>query len=395
MKMRIQDAALVLPDQILSHGQLAIENNKIIQIEKAHALESHSQSVSFHNDLVIPGLIDTHVHGAGGYDTMDATAPSLKALRQALLQNGTTAFLATTMSSSFSHLEAVLSNVATAITETAIPDEDTYSQAELIGVHLEGPFLSMSYKGSQLADCIPPDGSEADFAAFSQICRRYPRLVRILTLAAERKDAARLAEFCLSQHIIPSAGHTAVTYAEMKQASAAGIRRMTHTFNAMPAIHHRSPGPVTEGLLNPDIELELIADGIHIHPAALELAFRLKPPEKVTLISDGTRAVGMPNGEYELGGQQTFVTDGIARLADGTIAGSAYPLLQGVRTVVQSLNRPLYEAVRFASLNPAKTLKVDDRLGSLAVGKEATFLRLSQDLKLKEVWVKGRRIYSC
>ncbi|QJW48428.1 amidohydrolase family protein [bacterium BFN5] len=221
---------------------------------------------------------------------------------------------------------------------------------------------------------------------------KLPDLIRILTFAVDRLDTTELIDFCHSHGIIPSAGHTAADYLAMTQATKAGIRRITHAFNAMPGIHHRKPGPMTEGLLNADIELELIADGVHVHPAILEMAFRLKPQDKITLISDGTRSVGMPEGEYELGGLMTTVKNGIARLTDGTIAGSAYPLLQGIRTMVQVLKRSLPEAVRFASLNPARSLGIAHRLGSLEPGKEATFVRLSSNLNVKQVWVKGKLV---
>jgi N-acetylglucosamine-6-phosphate deacetylase len=318
---------------------------------------------------------------------MDGTAESFVTMRQALLREGTTAFLGTTLSSSVDQLLVILKTIDSGRKDASHP-----SQAEFLGVHLEGPFLNAEYKGAHVGEYIPPSIPGGDVAILTQLVNAYPGLIRILTYAVDRMDTTDLVAFCQSHGIIPSAGHTAADYMMMSRTAAAGIQRITHAFNAMPGIHHRKPGPMTEGLLNADIEIELIADGVHVHPAILEMAFRLKPQDKVTLVSDGTRSVGMPEGEYELGGQMTTVKNGIACLSDGTIAGSAYPLLQGIRTMVQVLKRSLYEAVRFASLNPARALSVAHRLGSLEPGKDATLVRLSSNLTVKQVWVQGELV---
>lgn len=387
MEQLIHDATIVFPDRIAKHWDMLIENDRICACSEQLPKNGSSNACSFDGDIIIPGLIDTHVHGAGGYDVMDGTASSLAALRQALLREGTTAFLATTLTSSPEQLHVVLDNIRACETVATVS-----AQSQLLGVHLEGPFLTQQYKGAHVGEYIPPSTPGSDLAAFTRLINDFPGLIRIVTFAIERLDTDKLATLCHSQGIIPSAGHTAAGYEAMKRAAASGICRITHAFNAMPGIHHRQPGLLTEGLLNPAIELELIADGIHVHPAILEMALRLKASDKITLISDGTRAVGMPNGEYELGGQTTIVENGVARLSDGTIAGSAYPLLQGLRTVVQKLNRPLCQAVCLASLNPARTLGVADKLGSLESGKEATFVRLNANLTVKQVWLHGKQV---
>jgi len=387
LKQFIRHATVVFPDRVATNCDLLIENGLIGAIGDNVPDDGGYNSYRFGGDILIPGLIDTHVHGAGGYDIMDGTTESLAALSQALLQEGTTAFLGTTLSSSLEELLAVLENIHTGQT-----DAPYHSQAEILGVHLEGPFLTREYKGAHVADYIPPSIAGKDLAILTRLVNAYPGLIRILTFAIDRVDTIDLIAFCQSHGIIPAAGHMAADYVTMSRAAVAGVHRITHAFNAMPGIHHRKPGPMTEGLLNADIELELIADGIHVHPAILEMVFRLKSQDKVTLVSDGTRAVGMPDGEYELGGQMTTVKAGVARLSDGTIAGSAYPLLQGIRTMVQVLNRPLHEAIRFASLNPAQSLGVADRLGSLESGKDATFVRLSPSLAVKEVWLQGKMV---
>jgi len=387
LKQLIRKATLVFPDHVAADWDILIKNGRICALGHNLPDDGTGNSCSFDGDIVIPGLIDTHVHGAGGYDVMDGTVNSLSALSQALLREGTTAFLATTMTGPQDRLLAVLKNIATVKKNAA-----GNTRSELLGIHLEGPFLTVNYKGAHVGDYIPPSVADSGLAALTGFVNAYPGLIRIITFAVDRMDAMTLAAFCQNHGIIPAAGHTGADYAAMVRAAAAGICRITHAFNAMPGIHHRQPGPMTEALLNPAIELELIADGVHIHPAILEMAFRLKPQDKITFVSDGTRSVGMPDGQYELGEQTTIVENGIARLADGTIAGSTYPLLQGIRTMTQLLNRPLYEAVRLVSLNPARTLGVADRLGSLAIGKDATFVRLTSSLAVKQVWLQGNMV---
>ena len=383
----IRHATVVLPDRVATNCDMLIENGLICAVGHNIPHDGGDNSCCFFGDIIIPGLIDSHVHGAGGYDIMDGTAESLTALSQALLREGTTAFLGTTLTSSVDGLLGVLQNI-----DDRRIDPSHNSQAELLGVHLEGPFLTHEYKGAHVDKYIAPSIPGGDVGILTRLVNAYPGLIRILTFAIDRLDTIGLIAFCKSHGIIPAAGHTAADYTAMSRAATAGVHRITHGFNAMPGIHHRQPGPMTEALLNDDIEIELIADGVHVHPAILEMALRLKHQDKVTLVSDGTRAVGMPDGQYELGGLLTTVKNGTARLSDGTIAGSAYPLLQGIRTMVQVMNRPLYEALRYASLNPARSLGVADRLGSLETGKEATFVRLSPSLQVKQVWIKGQMI---
>ena len=380
----IRQATIVFPESVVSNLDMLLDNGHICAIDQNLPDESNAETVCFHNDLVIPGLIDTHVHGAGGQDVMDGTPASLAELGRSLLCAGTTAYLATTITSPVDSLFSALGTVAT---KQAEPFTD--GEAEILGVHLEGPLLSPSWHGAHNSDWFLPSVPGSDVALAEAVEKTYPGLLKIITYSPARPDTLPLAAFCRRHGIILSVGHTDADYETMRQAAAAGIRRVTHAFNAMPGIHHRRPGLLGEALLNPAVDIELIADGFHIHPAVLEMALRLKGPAAVTLVSDGTRAVGMPDGQYELGGQITSVESGVARLPNGTIAGSACSLLQGIRTVAQRLGRPLHEAVRYASLNPAVTLGLADRLGSIACGKEATFVRLDSHLAVRQVWQRG------
>jgi len=375
----ITNACVVLPDRVLSKGMLAVKNGKITDVACADTVSLGSRyqpdakkMFDFSGDVIVPGLIDLHVHGCGGADTMDADPAALGKMATSIFQQGTVAFLATSMTSTADRLQEVL----TAGTNF----QPTEGQAELLGFHMEGPCISPAYRGAQ------------NMSEMSEVAVPVTGNVRILTLAPEVAAAQVYVDWAKSADVILSAGHSGATYDEMREAIKRGVRHVTHAFNAMPGIHHRAPGLLTAALLDPSVTIELIADGVHIHPAVLELALRLKGVDKVVVVSDGTRAVGMPDGEYELGGQVVYLKQGKMTLQDGTIAGSAASLLDGLRFITKVVGRPLYEAVRMVALNPARLMKVENRLGSLENGKEATFLRLSPDLILKEVWVRGRQV---
>ncbi|ODA41254.1 N-acetylglucosamine-6-phosphate deacetylase [Desulfosporosinus sp. BG] len=382
----LRGATLVLPDRIC-HGGIIWQDGILKEIfEEGQQAFNETTVWDMEGDLLIPGLIDTHVHGAGGCDVMDGTPGSLQTLAEALLKEGTTSFLPTTMSCSPEQLKRVLQNVADF-------QRGHFWGAEILGLHLEGPFIAEKFRGAQATEQIWDRAKDGSAQFLANLLHEFPGLLKILTFAPERPDGQALTKVCLAHGVIPSAGHTAADLAQMELAVQWGVRHITHAFNAMPAIHHRNPGLLTKALLDNAITLEIIADGVHIHPAVLELVLRNKPPERVCLISDGTRAVGMPDGEYELGGQKTLVRQCKALLPDGTIAGSAYPLRQGLKMLVQKLQYPLPEAVRYATSNPAKLLGIDNRVGSLEINKEATFIRLSSDFEIKQVWLQGRLVF--
>lgn len=380
MRTLITNARIVLPDRELPHAAMELQAEAISAIfpmgSNVAAEEVVSQDVAFLDfggDVIVPGLVDLHVHGCFGSDVMDADPDSMLRMSQGLLRGGTTAFLATTMTAPTEKLDEVL-----AATAKWQPAENG---AEFLGMHLEGPCISQAYRGAQ------------NMGMVSGLTPPAPDRVKVLTLAPELPQAPGWMAWAKRAGIVISAGHSGASYEQMQTAIEGGVRQVTHAFNAMPGIHHRTPGLLTAALLDDRVVIELIADGIHIHPAVLELAFRLKGPDKAILVSDGTRAVGMSDGEYDLGGQQVLLLGGRMTLKDGTIAGSAATLLEGVAFVSGVVKRPLYEAVRMASLNPALILGVADRVGSLEVGKEATFLRLTPELQLKEVWVRGSLVF--
>ena len=312
-KLLFTNGRLILLDQELPQSSLYVTDGLIAGIyassqntpTKCDSYCLNCETVDLQGDILIPGLIDLHVHGCGGADVMDGSPGALTDVATALLQQGTTAFLATTMTAPASRLENAINRT--------VAEPLLCSAAELLGFHLEGPCLSERYRGAQkMAEQlgVPPINAQ----------------VRLITLAPELPEAEEYFTLAEELGIVLSVGHSSATYEQMQSAMNRGVSYLTHAFNAMPGIHHRNPGLLTAALLDSRLTIELIADGVHIHPAVLELALRLKSPDNVVLVSDGTRAVGLPDGDYELGGQTTHLRDGKLTLSDGTIAGSAMPL---------------------------------------------------------------------
>ena len=344
MRTRISNARIVLPERELLQSDLVITAETISSIDFAFVvavLDRKSDAdeivLDFAGDIVIPGLIDLHVHGSKGADTMDGTVQAFSKICIALITQGTVAYLPTTMTASPERLTEIIKAGA------QISPAD--NQAEILGFHLEGPYISEHYLGAQKKQ----EGTDSRIP----LCE----LVKIVTLAPELSQATELIQRAQSAGITVSAGHTGASYEQMLTYIELGVRHLTHAFNAMPGIHHRTPGLLTAALLDERVSIELIADGVHIHPAVLELALRLKGPDRVILVSDGTRAVGMPDGEYDLGGRQVCLRQGRMTLPDGTIAGSAATLLDGVRFMTQVVGRPLSEAIRMGCAESRQTAR--------------------------------------
>ncbi len=388
----ISGIRVVTPTQVLYGAAMTIAENQI-----ADLAGSPEPFPGGEEDWLIPGLIDTHVHGAGGADIMDARLDSLLEVARTLLRLGTTAFLATTMTATESRLAASLQAVNNFIRLSSHPGNSPAfrnsgqrrnypAAAECLGVHLEGPFISGQFSGAQKTVHLrePSLGLLHKFQAWSG------NNLKILTLAPELPGSEALITESIRLGIIPSAGHTAADWSEARQGKKWGIRHITHGFNAMRRLHHREPGLIGMALTDDEVMLEVIADLVHLHHSILGILYRLKGADRLVLVSDGMRALGMPEGEYELGGQTVLVRQGEARLADGSLAGGVASLLDGVKTMIFKVGVPVPEAVRMASLVPAGLLGLDRRAGSLEKGKEATFLRLDPDWNIKEIWVRGQ-----
>lgn len=328
---------------------------------------------------VIPGLVDVHFHGCKGADFCDGTPEALHTIAAYEASRGVTALCPASMTFPADVLSRAFSNAAA----FAVREEE----AELVGINMEGPYISPGKVGAQ----NPAYVRAASVEEFEALQRDAAGLIRIVDVAPEEPGNLAFIEQ-VGGSVRVSVAHTCADYACAAEAFERGARHMTHLFNAMPGLHHRTPGPIAAGAERDDVTAELICDGIHVHPAMARLALRLFGPERLVLISDTMRACGLDDGVYDLGGQEVHVHGPRATLADGTLAGSVTDLMGCVRCAVQEMEFPLETAVRCASLNPARAIGVDGQRGSIEPGKVADAVVLDQDLQVVHVVVRGRLV---
>ena len=333
--------------------------------------------------VVLPGFIDEHIHGAGGADTMDATEEALQTISEYVAREGTTGFLATTMTQSKENISAALANVR------KVKEKGEYKGAEILGVHLEGPFISPKHVGAQPLEYVAKPSANA----FDEYNALSGGNVKIVTLAPEVDGGVELIKHLKETGVVASIGHTGATYADVENAVKAGASNVTHTYNAQTGLHHREAGVVGAAMLFNELNCEMICDTIHVSVPAIKIFIKNKPLDKFTLITDAMRAKGMPDGLSELGGQQVFVKNGEARLADGTLAGSVLKMNVAVKNLVEKAGVPFTQAVDYASANPAKNLGLFSERGSIEVGKRADLTVLDKDYNVLYTVVGGEIVY--
>ena len=320
--------------------------------------------------LVLPGLVDIHSHGAAGEDFSDGNPEGLKKILQYEKRCGITSYCPTSMTFPKERLRQIFASIKGAQTEEG---------AKVVGINMEGPFLDPAKKGAHVEEWI----AAPDAAFVRELNQEVDGLVRLVTLAPNMEGAE---EFIKEMHeeVCISLGHTAADYDCASRAMKLGAHHVTHLYNAMQPFGHRAPGLIGAAMDDPECMVELICDGYHIHPSAIRAAFRMFGPERVILISDSMRATGMENGTYELGGQEVTVKDRKAVLKDGTLAGSATNLY-GCMCKAIEFGIPLEQAIMAATANPARSIGIFDRVGSIRIGKQADLLLVSENLELKRV----------
>ena len=374
----IINGSILMPDHIEENACLLFED-KIAGLVAPDGVPEGAEIIDAKNNVVIPGLLDMHIHGYLGEDASDGSFEGIRKMAEGLARNGVTGFLPTTMTVSYAELRAAFAQIRAAMQASSGPD---WQGAQVLGVNAEGPFINPAKKGAQAEENIRPGD-----AAFLQ---EYLDILRVFTIAPEmpgNMDCIReMAGKCLI-----SMGHTAANYAQAAAGIEAGVRHVTHLFNAQTPLMHRDPGVVGAALTDDRVSCELIADTFHVDRHLFPLVTRMKG-ENLVLITDCTRAGGLPDGEYSLGGQPIFVKGIECRLADGTIAGSVLKLNDAVRNLRENARLSLCEAVNAASLNPARRLGLAAK-GSLERGKDADIVICTEDLHILRTIVGGRTVY--
>lgn len=372
---------LVTPTGLLD-ADLLIEDGRITAIGDALTPPPGAQVVSAKGRWVLPGFIDTHVHGGLGADTMHGTLEALDTLSHHLARHGVTGWLPTLFACTAEELEEVMMAVQSGM-------RALHDGAQILGTHLESGFISPKYKGAQPPEALRPVSDPS----LRDVIHRYADAIRIVTLAPELANASELMAELRGLGIRVSIGHTDATYDEALAGVRAGATRVTHLCNAMRPFHHREPGAVGAALVEDALDIEIIADLVHVHPAGLKIAYRCKGPDRLMLVSDALMGTGLEPGTYTLAGRELVIGEDVARLPDGTIAGSVITLERALRNMVEVVGVPLEDAARMAATTPARSLGLTDR-GSLEVGKRADLAILDAEYRCVATWVGGVQVYA-
>ena len=378
----IKNGKVILENEVVL-GKAVLFTDKIVGIVDEAEIPADAEVIDAEGGYVSPGFIELHIHGYLSKDVCDANEESLRIISKGLLGNGVTGYLPTTMTVDMAVIKGALEACRALMPETRTPEFDG---SEILGVHAEGPFISESKKGAQDPKYIlKPD---ADFV------KEYSDVIRVITLAPEEDDAdfSAIKRITAETDVVVSMGHTSADYDTAVAGVKAGVRHATHLFNAMTPLTHRGPGVVGAALNCDEVSTELIVDTHHVNAALFDTVYKLKG-RKLCIITDCLPAGGLPEGEYTLGGAKIIYKNDLCRLEDGTIAGSVLKLNKGVWNVYNNSKIPLNECVNCASLNPATTLGIQDKKGSLAAGKDADIVILDNEFNVRKTIIGGKVKY--
>ncbi len=358
------------------NGDLVVEGGLIARISR-RTRRHRGSCIDARGRIVTPGFIDLHIHGGAGHDFMEATPEAVAAVLDHALAHGTTSLLATVLSSPIDQMRRAMG----AIREL---DDD-----RVVGINVEGPFLSPERRGVQPYEHLLPPSREA----YAKLMAGFRGYTKVLGLAPELEGASDVVEALLQDGIIAAFAHSNATFDEALSAISCGVRHFAHFFNGMRPVHHRDPGAAGAGLVTPGVTLELIADGMHVHQAMIKLVAQAKGCDSICLITDAMEASGLGDGEYVLGGQEVFVQQGVARLAHGgSLAGSTLTMNAAVANAVR-MGWSLSAAIRSATYVPAKVVSLDHERGSLEVGKRADLVIMDQEFTVHRVLKDGVLVY--
>lgn len=374
----IINGKIILKDQII-HNSALLFTDVITRIVPEDNLPTNLEIIDANGGYVSPGLIDLHIHGYNGKDTCDATEESIKAIAEGLVKNGVTGFLPTTMTMDMNIIKKTL-EVCRALKE----DSKTWIGSEILGCHAEGPFISEMKKGAQDAKYIlKPD---------AEFVKEYSDIIKIITLAPEVDNAfSVIDDISKDTDVVVSMGHSNADYDTALKSIKAGVKHITHLFNAMTTFTHRTPG-IVGAALNSDVSVELIVDTFHVDKSLYDIIWNLKK-RKLCFITDCLSAGGLSNGEHTLGGKKIIYKDNLCYLEDGTIAGSVLELNKGVWNAYTHSKIPLHECVNCASLNPATVIGVADRKGSIEIGKDADIIITNEKFEVQKTIIRGNLMY--
>lgn len=374
----LYNANIIIEDKIIEKGWLIIEGNIIKEVgEGSPESKKYQQALDLEGSYLAPGLIDIHCHGGNGYDVMDKEDNSLEEISKYKLKEGVTGWLATPLTATPKELETACKRINNVISSK--------KNINLLGAHVEGPFISQAKKGAQNPEFIR-EGAIGEINSWINILGKN---LRIVTLAPEKPGVEDVIKRLKENNTVVATAHTAANYKEMSEAIELGVEQASHFYNGMTGFHHREPGTVGAFLDSDNTTMEIIADGIHLHPATIRITLKLVGPKRIILITDAMRAAGMEDGDYDLGGLNVSIKNGEARLVDGSLAGSTLKLIDAVKFVYKNTELDLVDSWGLASYNPAKRLGLDHYYGSLKAGKTANIVSFDNDFSINRIWLKG------
>ena len=372
-----RNANIYIEGKGIIKSSIQIENGKIKSFEDDVSLKELPDNL-----IIVPGFIDEHMHGANGSDAMYPHEKDIFNISRSITQDGVTSFLATTMTMPEEEIIESLKNIAKCM-------DLKNNGANILGIHLEGPFISKMYSGAQAKEAI----KSPDVELMNKFYEASNHKIRIVTFAYE-ENGRDLLRYLINNKIVASMGHTNCSANIAIEGIKNGISCSTHTFNAMKGIHHRDIGTVGAAMISNDVYCEIICDLHHVSEDAIKLLYLTKGLEKIILITDSMEARFLSDGQYKLGGQDVFVSNGKALLKNGTLAGSILHMNDAIRNIKNILNLKLEDAIDLATKNPAKNLKIYDKKGSINIGKDADLAIVDRDLNIYKTFVNGIEVYS-
>lgn len=381
-KIAIKAAKIFAENNIAREQYLLIEDNLFSGIYAKENLPSADLTIKDCSDYyILPGLIDSHIHGAVGCDTMDATPEAIKTISDFLVTKGTTSWMPTTVTAPLEDIYKAIANVKNC--------QDKVSGARILGLFIESCYITAEHRGAH------PEKYIRKLAKDEILKMKEAGPVRAIIIAPEKERAAEFTKW-ISQDlgIKVSLGHSSATYDEAVACFNVGADASVHTFCGMSQFHHRQPNLVGAALTRDDVYCELIPDGLHVSAPAMKLLFNNKPKDKVILITDAIRGAGLADGRYMLGTLPFNVKNGVSRLDNGNIAGGSSVLIDDVKRLINEVGISPMEAINAASLNPAKRFHLDDKLGSIAAGKLADFIIVNKNFEVQETWLNGKRVFA-